>query len=76
MNVLGGQLARFEEFQIKPISDDAPNTSNGKGQAKRNSQPTQNPVEVPIEAVFGGLLYENPHEAWIRKSHRKSESSH
>ena len=65
----------FEEFQLESTVDHAPNTTNGKGQAKGNSQPAKSPIEVPIEAVLCRLFDEDPHEARVRKCDWKCETS-
>lgn len=68
-------LVRLKEFQLKPSVHNTPNTPNGEGQAKSNTQPTKDPVEIPIEGVFCWLFNENPHEAWVSEGNWKSESS-
>lgn len=68
-------LAGLKEFQLKSTVHHTPHTSNGKGQAKSNPQPPQDPVEVPIEAELRRFFYKNPHEARVSKCDWKSKSS-
>lgn len=67
--------AGFEEFQLESIVNYTPDTSNGKCQAEGNPQPTQNPIEIPVEAVLCRLFNENPHEARVSKCDWKCKSS-
>lgn len=47
----------LEEFQLKSTVHYTPKTANGEGHAKGDSQPTQDPIEIPVEAVFRRLFY-------------------
>lgn len=68
-------LVGFEELELETIVDNAPNASNGEGQAKSNTQPSKDPVKIPIEGVLDGLFNEDPHETRVREGDRKSKTA-
>lgn len=73
--IIFNQLARLEELQLQPIINNTPNPPNRKRHTKRNPKPPKRPIEVPIETILCGLLDQHPHEARVRKCHRKCQPS-
>lgn len=68
-------LVGFEELELHPSVNDAPDTTHRGGHAEGSAEQREAPVQVPAEAEPLRLLDTDPHEAWVRECHRQCQAA-